>query len=160
MNQDRGTQILFGLVFIGCPALYFVLRLFPYVVFYLIPFLVLTFTLGFLWNGIVVSEPMSYRRLFFLFPVSAILLLVVVRFPSSEPLGTSKITLESPCLYHGFNHVKSSVEGIINWSWLSGFRLIFPFLLPSERYERVLYDLKDLSWALWMGVGEREEPRN
>ena len=48
--------------------------------------------------------------------------------------------------------MKSYLDGGLNWSWLSHFRYWLPFLLPPQRYQFVLYDLRDLSWTLWLGL--------
>ena len=153
MNQDAGTKILFGLVFLGGPALYIVWRVLPYFLFYAVPFLAVGLLFGFLWNLACKAEPMSYRRMGFLFPLSALLLLFTVGFPvASCQIPLTSAQLQSPWLFEAFNNLKSSLDAGLNWTWLSYYRQWLPFLLPPERYQAVLYDLSDLSWTLWLGL--------
>ncbi len=150
--RDDGTKFLFGAVYIGLPALYLMSRVLPYVVFYVVPFALVGIVFGFLWNFTCQAEEVSYRRVGFLIPLTALLLLITVGFPSPESQGPLPAELQSPELFNAFNGMKSYLDGGLNWSWLSYFRYWLPFLLPPLRYQFVLYDLRDLSWMLWLGL--------
>lgn len=140
-------------MFVGCPAFYVLWRVLPYLVFYVAPFLLIGTLAGVLWKSACSMEPANSRRLAFLFPLSAGLLLFFLGFPSTQcrvPLMNAE--LESASLCHAFNDMKAWLDGVINWSWLSYYRFLFPVFLPPERYQAVLYDLRDLSWVLWLGL--------
>ena len=152
MRQDTGTVILFALVFLVCPALYFFLRALPFLVFYFLPLLLSAVVLGSLFGAFSQIEPVDYRRGLMLFPIAAFLLMVTIGLPTQVPPVPLTPKLEEPWLFNAFNDFSSQIEALINWSWASKFRFIVGELLPPERYSYTLYDLRDLSWSLWSGV--------
>lgn len=152
MNTEN-DKYLFAFVFIGCPALYGLFRMLPLLVFYLVPFLGSALLIGWIWTEGCHVKHVNYRRVAALMAGTILVLVLTVGFPHPVALGQKgKILLESRFLYDAFNSFSAGLEASINTSWLKYFRPLFGRLLPPLDYEPVLYDLRDLAWALWLGV--------
>lgn len=151
--RSENDNALFGFVFIVCPILYFLIWNLPYLIFYVLPFLGSTFLVGNLWIAGCHAKPVDYRRVALLMAATVVFLIVTIGFPHPIALtGKREAIIESPFLFTVFNSLSLDIEGLINASWLRHFRWIFPGLLPPATYAAKLYDLRNLAWALWVGV--------
>jgi len=150
MNQDRSTYILFGMVFIGAPALYFLWRLMPYILFYVAPFAILSLLLAAIWTAAVALTDENYSWLALIIPLSAIAVFIAVGFPKVY-LATKagSLPIDGTFFYDSFNAVKAWFDSSL-WS-------VIPeglsFLAPTVPVPKELYDLNDVRWILWVGLG-------
>ena len=151
MNQDRSTQILFGLIFIGCPALYFLWRLTPYLIFYLLPFLLASALFAGIW--IVALKAFSeddYSWLGLVIPLSGIAVFLLIGFPKvylATKAGT--LPIDGISLFNAFNAVKSSFDHVL-WSMIPQGLW---FLAPTVPVPKELYDVNSVRWILWVSLG-------
>ncbi len=151
MNENR---VIFFLIYLGLPIGYVLLRCLPYLLFYILPLVVVAISIAAFWVWGCHLAGEEGRTLAVLFPLTILFLVLTVGFPSkpTKPVIPGVALIESPYLHGLFNGLKITIESVINWTWLSNFRWMFPFLLPSEKYVPFLYDLRDLSWTLWLAV--------
>ena len=146
MNQDRSTQILFAAVFIGAPALYFLWRLMPYILFYVAPFAILSLALAAIWlSGVATLAEEDYSWLALFIPLSAIAVFLFVGFPKVY-LATKAggFPIDGIFFYDAFNSVKAWFDTAL-WS-------VIPeglsFLAPTVPVPKVLYELNGVPEAL------------
>ena len=155
MSEESGNgRGAFFLFYIVVPSLYVLLRLLPYLCFYVLPFAVASLLIGGAWVLGCQAGFTEYKRVAIFFPVTVFLIVMTVDFPSRipEPLR-KKNYVESPVLYNAFNDMKSGIEGFVNWTWASHFRFIFGSpIIPPAKYEAFIYDRSDLSWVLWLSL--------
>ncbi len=151
MNQDRGTQILFAAVFVGCPALYFLWRSIPYLLFYFLPVIIASALFAGLWTvALKAFSEEDYSWLGLIIPLSGIGVFLLVGFPTvylNVKAGT--VPIEGIYFYNAFNSVKASIDHAL-WS-------IIPeglnFLAPTNPVPKQLYDLNTVRWILWISFG-------
>lgn len=153
-DETESTKALFKFVFIFCPAAYVVVRLLPYLFFYVLPFGLGSLFIGWLWSVGCQAGFTEYKRIAVFFPIMVFILIATVDFPSRIPEKfKGKQRIESQMLHDAFNDMKSGIEGFINWTWLSHYRWIFgSSIVPPEKYEPFPYDREDLSWVLWLSL--------
>ena len=77
MNQDRSTQILFALVFIGVPALYVFWRIVPLLIFYVMPLVLVSCLLAGIWMAGLAATDEDYSWLALFIPLTAVLVFFV-----------------------------------------------------------------------------------
>lgn len=151
MNQDRSTYILFGTVFIGVPVLYFLWRLMPYLLFYGVPFLILSCALATLWAAsVIVLAEEDYSWLALIIPISAIVVFIIVGFPRVYlATKTGDLPIDGVYFFNFFNNVKSWFDHAL-WSVIpEGLN----FLAPTLPVPKELYDLNSVRWILWASLG-------
>jgi hypothetical protein len=151
MNQDRSTQILFALVFIATPALYFLWRLMPYILFYVAPFAILSLLLaGFWFVAVTTLAEEDYSWLALIIPLSAIAVFLTVGFPKVY-LATKagSLPIDGIFFYNAFNAVKAWFDSSL-WSLIPEGLI---FLAPTVPVPKQLYDLNDVRWILWVSLG-------
>lgn len=147
MNQDRSTQILFGVVFIAIPSLYFVWRLMPYLLFYALPFILLSCLFTFLWIAGVMAVNEDFSWLGIIIPLTAIAVFLIAGFPKDAVILKNGSTLiDGQFFYNAFNAVKAWFDHAL-WSMTP------EFFAPSMPVPKELYDLNDVRWILWTSLG-------
>lgn len=152
MNQDREAQILFAAVFIVTPTLYFLWRLTPYILFYIIPFLMLSLTVAAVWAAGVALAEDDYSWLALIIPLSAIAVFLLIGFPKVylAPKRTL-LPIDGVFFYNAFNSVKAWFDTTL-WA-------VIPeglgFLAPTVPVPKKPYDLNVVRWILWgtLGIG-------
>jgi len=150
MNQDRGAQVLFAAFFIGVPALYFVFRATPYLLFYLAPFVLSSLILSAVWTGGVALAEEDYSWLGLIIPLTSVLVFLAVGFPKVYVVTTPEsFPIDGVYFYNAFNAVKSALDHTL-WS-------VIPeglaFLAPTVPVPKEPYDLNDVRWILWVSFG-------
>lgn len=146
MNQ-RDDKFLFGFVFLVCPALYLLLRALPDLIFHVLPCVGAAFIIGQLWTWGCHVGGVNYRRATAFMGATLLIHFLAFNYPP-----VSKGFFDNLSLYHAYNDLKSSIEGLINASPLALFRPFLSGLLPPRVYKPALYDWRDLSWSLWLGI--------
>ncbi len=150
MNQDRSTKIYFAVVFIGCPAFYFLWRLMPYLIFYAAPFLILSCTFAALWAiPVNVFAEEDYSWLGLIIPLSAVALFLKFGFPKGY-LATKadSVPIEGVYFFNLFNAVKGWFDHAL-WSVIpEGLH----FLAPTVPVSKEPYGLNSVRWILWVSL--------
>ena len=115
MSEESGNgRGVFFLFYVVVPVLYFVLRIFPYLCFYVLPFAVASLLIGGAWVFGCQAGFTEYKRVAIFFPVTVFLLIMTVDFPSRIPEELRKKNyVESPALYNAFNDMKSGMRGLL-----------------------------------------------
>lgn len=154
MNQDRSTQILFGVVFIALPGIYFLWRLIPYLLFYCLPVVVASALFAGLWFlSLKFFSEDDYSWLGIIIPLSGILVFLLLGFPklylATKAGKLQELPIDGVFVFNAFNSVKSSIDHAL-WS-------IIPegltFLAPADPAPKELYDLNTVRWLLWISLG-------
>ncbi len=149
MNQDRSTQIFFGIVFVGIPALYGIWRLIPYLLFYLLPFVFFTALFVAIWFGVLSVSEENYSWLGLVIPATAVALYVLLGFPKESSFSKNGIPVEGKFLFEWFNQTKTWFD-VALWSLIP--EGLF-FIAPQVPVPWVPYDLNTLRWIFWVSYG-------
>lgn len=150
-NENDG--LVFALVFLVVPAAYIAWLTLPLFFFYVVPFALSALLVANVWLLGCEYRHVNYRRVAGLMAGTILLLLATVGFPKPVFVNAKgKIQIESQVLFNAFNRWNQGTQEAITQGPLRYFRPLLGRLMPPAEYESTLYDLRDLSWALWLGV--------
>jgi len=154
--------VLFGIYLVFKFVFHFIFSLMPIVVFYVLPFVAMSFLCGFLFflsTSMFTDRTCDFRWLSVSFPVVAVILYAIVGAPQTEYKYTVHETAPTKVLKKLKEKDKPpeppkvTVETIIQWPKLYYFYQRFEDGLEKKYpWQNLTYDQADLSFVLWLAL--------
>jgi len=148
VNQDQNAKIVFWGFFIGVPATYVLMRVAPYLLFYVLPFVILSLLWAHLWHKALSALKESYAWL--VIPITGVAIFCIAGFPKDVVyLKNGAALIDGQRCFDWFNAVKGGFDHAL-WSVIpDGLTFLAPRMPPTK----VLYDFNTVRWLLWTSLG-------
>jgi ABC-type multidrug transport system fused ATPase/permease subunit len=154
--------VLFGIFLVFKFVFHFIFSLMPIVVFYVIPFVAMSFLCGFLFflsTAMFTDRTCDFRWLSVSFPIIAVILYAIVGAPQTEYKYTVHETAPTQVLKKPKEKEKPpeppkvTVEPLIEWPKLYHFYQRFEDGLEKKYpWQSLTYDQADLAFVLWLSL--------
>lgn len=144
-QAERVIVVVFGILGVSI-GFYILLWVLPYILFYAVPFILISTFVGATWAALCQIKETDYSRLAVLLPLTAIACFFIMGFPSEIKYSDDgkAILLESRSLFNAFNSVNEYLQGWIHAVGRAG--------LSSKKYHPTLYDWRNMAWIMWLSL--------